>query len=492
MAPDGLAARFAETARRYPSRIALVTSSGRVTYRELLADAERLARALADPGTGSPVAITVSRTRASITAILGTILAGLPYAPVDAAYPDSRLRFMLDDLAAAIHIDGTGREPVIQRSEPAARDLRIHPDALYVLYTSGSTGVPKGCVVTHRNALSLFDSTSEQLFERSDEDVSAVLHSFAFDVSVWEIWSAWLHGGTCWLADEETVRNPDRLSAGLESHHVTRFCSTPSIFAYQASAVIRRGRELPALRSVIIGGEPVRVPDVARFLSSGCVPNGRVFNIYGITETTVFVTFRELSGTETLGPSGSTPIGLPIPSLRLSLRDERGDLVEPGLPGEIWISGGGVSAGYLNRPELTAERFVTDRDGVNWYRSGDLGRYDSGEYHYLGRRDRQVQLHGYRIELGEVEAALETLDGVEQAIAVIETRPATGLPALVVYVQARAAHGAVTGQEIKDQARLLLPPHEVPQTVHLVPHLPLNQHGKLDMAELRGLTANRA
>jgi amino acid adenylation domain-containing protein len=486
MASDGLAARFTQTASRYPARIALITSSGSVTYRELEADAQRLAQELTGTPASSPVAITVSRTRASITAILGTILAGLPYAPVDAAYPASRLRFMLDDLAAVIHIDGTGGEPVIHTSESMAEGPKIHPDAAYVLYTSGSTGVPKGCVVTHRNVLSLFEATPE-LYRPSRDDVSAVLHSLAFDVSVWEIWSAWLHGGTCWLADEETVRNPDRLSAGLETYQVTRFCSTPSIFAYQATAIARQGHVLPALRLVIIGGETIRLHDVARFLSCGCAPNVRVFNIYGITETTVFVTFRELSGTEIGGPSGSTPIGLPLPSLRLSVRGEQGDPVEPGLPGEIWIAGGGVAAGYLNRPELTAERFIEDEDGVRWYRSGDIGFYDGGEYRYLGRKDRQVQLHGYRIELGEVEAALETLDEVGMAIATIETRPVTGLPALVVYVKAVAP---VTTKKIKDLARLILPPQAVPQTVHLVPRLPLNQHGKLDMAELRGMTAN--
>jgi amino acid adenylation domain-containing protein len=489
MTPEGLAARFMETANRYPSHIALITSSRHVTYRELLADGQRLAQTLMGTGTDAPVAITVSRTRASITAVLGTVLAGLPYAPVDAAYPDSRLGFMLDDLAAAVHIDGTGSEPVIHRSESAAAGPRIHPDAVYVLYTSGSTGVPKGCVVTNHNVLSLFDATSE-LFQPSPDDVSAVLHSLAFDVSVWEIWSAWLHGGTCWLADADVARNPDHLAAGLQTHQVTRFCSTPSIFAYQASALARRERTFPRLRSVIIGGEAIRLPDVARFVSSRCAPNAKVFNIYGITETTVFVTFREVSGTETGGPAGSTPIGLPIPSLRLSLRGERGDPVEPGQPGEVWISGDGVSAGYLNRPELTAERFVSEDNGVIWYRSGDLGRYDGAEYHYLGRKDRQVQLHGYRVELGEVEAALETLDEVEQAIAAIETRPATGLPALVVYIKS-SADAAVTVKTVKDQARLLLPPQAVPQSVHLVPHLPLNQHGKLDMAELRGMIAKR-
>ena len=150
MAPDGLAARFTETARRYPKRIALSTSSGQVSYGELLAGARRVAHALAATGIDTPAAITVSRTRASVTAILGAILAGVPYAPVDAAYPENRLRFMLDDLAAAIHIDGTGSEPVIHRSDSPGRAQRIHPDAIYVLYTSGSTGVPKGCVVTHR------------------------------------------------------------------------------------------------------------------------------------------------------------------------------------------------------------------------------------------------------------------------------------------------------------------------------------------------------
>jgi amino acid adenylation domain-containing protein len=490
MAPDGLAARFTDTASRYPSRIALSTSSGQLSYGELLAGARRVAHALAATGIHTPAAITVSRTRASVTAILGAILAGVPYAPVDAAYPESRLRFMLDDLAAAIHIDGTGSEPVIHRSSSPARAQRIHPDAIYVLYTSGSTGVPKGCVVTHRNVLSLFDATRD-LFQPSHHDVSAVLHSLAFDFSVWEMWSSWLYGGTCWLADAEVVRDPDRLSAGLDAHQVTRLSATPSLFTYLAAALIRRGYVLPRLRSLVLGGEAVCLPDVARFLSSRCAPSVRVVNMYGITETTVHVTFRELSGTETGGRPGSTPIGLPIPSLRLSLRDEHGAPVQPGAPGELWVAGAGTCAGYLNRPELTAERFVADGHAVTWYRSGDLARYDGGEYHYLGRLDRQVQLRGHRIELGEVEAVLETFGEVEKAVAAVEARPATGRPVLVAYVKTSGAADAVTVKEIKAKARLMLPPQAVPQTVHLVPQLPLNQHGKLDMAELRAAVARR-
>jgi amino acid adenylation domain-containing protein len=490
MEPIGLAARFMSTASRNASRTALLTSSGEVTYGELLADAQRLANALMATGTDSPVAITVSRTRASVTAILGAILANLPYAPVDAAYPNSRLRFMLDDLAAAVHIDGTGAEPVIRRNKPSDSTRRVHPDAIYILYTSGSTGTPKGCIITHRNVLSLFDSTAG-LFLPSGSDVSAVLHSLGFDFSVWEIWSSWLYGGACWLADADALRDPARLSAGLENHQITRLSATPSLFGYLASAIARRNQVLPRLRSLVLGGEAVRLPDVGRFLTSGCAPNVKVVNMYGITETTVHVTFRELTGTETAGPSGSTPIGLPIPSLRMSLRDEFGKQVTPGAAGEIWISGEGVSAGYLNRPELTAEHFVKDDKGTTWYRSGDMARYNGAEYHYIGRRDRQVQLRGFRIELGEVEAVLESFDEVGKAITAIETRSATGLPSLVAYIKVNGDSDAMGVKEIKDKASHYLPPQAVPQTIHLVRRLPLSQNGKIDMAELRRMTAKR-
>jgi amino acid adenylation domain-containing protein len=486
----GLAARFVHTASRNASRTALLASGGKVTYGELLADARRFAQALMATGTDSPVAITVSRTRASVTAILGAILANVPYAPIDSAYPNSRLRFMLEDLAAAVHIDGTGAEPVIHRSEAIDGARRIHPEAIYILYTSGSTGTPKGCVVTHRNVLSLFDSTAD-LFLPSDNDVSAVLHSLAFDFSVWEIWSSWLYGGACWLADAKAVRDPQRLSAGLEDHRITRLSATPSLFAYLAAAITRRGQVLPGLRSLVLGGEAVRLPDVARFLTSGCAPNVRVVNMYGITETTVHVTFRELAGIETAGPSGSTPIGRPIPSLRMSLRDELGNHVAPGAAGEIWISGGGVSAGYLNRPELTGERFVKDDKGTTWYRSGDMARHDGAEYHYLGRKDRQVQLRGFRIELGEVEAVLESFDEIGKAIAAIETQPATGHPILVAYIKVNTGGKAMLARDIKEKASQHLPPQAVPQTIHLVRRLPLSQHGKIDMSELRRMTARR-
>jgi nonribosomal peptide synthetase DhbF len=359
-------------------------------------------------------------------------------------------------------------------------------DLAYVIYTSGSTGQPKGCLVTNANVLSLFAATTE-LFRPVSHDVCSVVHSLAFDFSVWELWSSWLHGGAAWLAGAEEVTDPEALLAGLAQHGVTRLSSTPSLFTHLVDWQRRDRAHLPGLRSVVLGGEPVRLGDVREFTASGLAPQAEVVNMYGITETTVHVTHLRVDVDELVAHPGTTPIGRPIPSLEVDLRDEAGRVVPAGTVGEMWIAGAGVCAGYLNRDEVTARKFIRDGSGRRWYRSGDLARRDGAGLHFVGRADRQVQLRGFRIELGEVEAAMDSLGGVARSVATVETRALTGHPVLVAYVCPRPGEPAPRPRRLRELAGHLLPPQAVPQVIRMVDHIPLTPNGKADLRALAAL-----
>jgi amino acid adenylation domain-containing protein len=482
-----LAERFIASAQDHSSMTALVADGRSLTYGELLAAAEDCAdriRAAATAKARSAVSITVARNQASVIGILGALLSGRPYVPIDGTYPRARQEYMRADSGAVVHIDATGEKPVISPLPAVSRGVRVDPDTVYVLYTSGSSGEPKGCMVTNRNVLSLFDSTAP-LFRPDGTDVVSILHSLAFDFSVWELWSALLYGGVAWLAPYDVVRDPDSLVTELSRRGVNRLSVTPSLFSYLVSALRRGEHALPQLRSVVLGGEPIRLADVELFKCSDRAPHASVINMYGITETTVHVTYREISPNEGIDERGTTPIGNPIPSLRLSLRDSNGEEVIPGQSGELWIAGDGVCAGYLNRPELSASLFVTDASGCRWYKSGDTAVYQATEYCYVGRMDRQVQLRGHRIELGEVEAVIETLEGVIQAVATVEERAATGQPMLIAYVRMSGCPISGADMEIIGQLRAVLPPQSVPHRIRLVADIPRNTNGKIDMAALR-------
>jgi nonribosomal peptide synthetase DhbF len=480
-----LAAAFERSVSDHPNAVALVHADGRFTYRELHDAATRCAGEIdrhAPSGT-APVAVTVARTAASVIGVLGTVLSGRPYVPIDSAYPLRRREFMLADCAAPVMVDGTGAQPSVRARQPD-RPTPRYPDQLaYVIYTSGSTGRPKGCMVTNANVLSLFEATRE-LFHAVQRDVSSVIHSLAFDFSVWELWSAWLYGGAAWLVSAEEVTDPQRLLAGLARHGVTRLSSTPSLFTHLVGQLRKGDIRLPALRSVVLGGEPMSLADVRDFSTSGRAPHAEVVNMYGITETTVHVTYLRVDVDGLPVVAGTTPIGLPIPSLDIELRDGAGHPVPAGAVGEMWIAGAGVCAGYLNRDDMTRERFAVDGAGRRWYRSGDLASRDGAGFHYVGRVDRQVQLRGFRIELGEVEAALDGLAGVERSVAVVETRALTGQPVLVAYVCLRQGAPATVSSHLRERAGRLLPPQAVPQIIRVVDRMPLTPNGKVDLRAL--------
>lgn len=426
-APAALPALFEEQVRRRPSAPALTCGDTTLSYGELNARANRLARLLVARGAGPErlVALVLRRSADLVVAVLAVLKSGAGYLPLDPAHPEERVRQVLADAAPVLVVTD---EPlavpdpqiVLDGTDPAAGypaddlGLTVDPDSVaYVIYTSGSTGAPKGVVVSHHNVGRLLAVTDGR-FGFGDDDVHTLFHSYAFDVSVWELWTALGRGGRLVVVPDDVARSPRELLELLAREQVTALSQTPSAF-YQlmrAESETEPGG-LPALRVVVFAGEALEFSRIRSWHGPG---RPKLVNMYGITETTVHSTYAELTDPdETAGV-----IGTALPDLQLHLLDHALRPVPPGCPGEIHVAGPGVTRGYLGRPGLTASRFVADpfgAPGARMYRSGDLARRRSdGTLEYLGRTDHQVKVRGYRIEPGEVEQVLERHPAVERAV----------------------------------------------------------------------------
>ncbi|HSU80949.1 MAG TPA: amino acid adenylation domain-containing protein, partial [Thermoanaerobaculia bacterium] len=378
-----LHALFSARAAAQPGAVALVCGDERLTYGELEARASQLARYLASRGVvpGDLVGLCLERSLDLVVAILGVLKSGGAYLPLDPDTPSSRLKLILEDSRAALLLtqerlldrlpaSAAGvicldREAThIGQESPASWAARISPDALaYVIYTSGSTGTPKGVLISHANVTRLLTATAPWLgFDGTD--VWTLFHSYAFDFSVWEIWGALLHGGRLVIVPYWVSRSPADFHALLVRERVTVLNQTPSAFRQLAwiDEELAGGKGAPgelALRYVIFGGEALELQSLASWFERHGDARPRLVNMYGITETTVHVTYREISRGDLQAARGSV-IGRPIPDLTLHVLDRRGRLQPVGLPGEIHVGGAGLAQGYLGRPELTAERFVPD------------------------------------------------------------------------------------------------------------------------------------
>ncbi|WP_344516021.1 amino acid adenylation domain-containing protein, partial [Dactylosporangium maewongense] len=465
---------FVAQVARTPDAPAVVHGGVAVSYRELDARANRLARLLVACGVcpESVVGVRLPRGVDLIVALLAVWKAGGAYLPIDPALPAERVALMVADAAAVCVVDDAAAESM----SDAPFGVRVGVDcAAYVMFTSGSTGTPKGVVATHRNVVSLFSAT-QSLFDFGAGDVWSWFHSFAFDFSVWELWGALLHGGRVVVVPFEVSRSPEEFWDLLERERVTVLSQTPSAF-YQLVAAAE-GRELGgSLRTVVFGGEALDLGRLGPWWEGR--PDGpRLVNMYGITETTVHVTHRSL----VVGESGDSAIGRGLAGLRTYVLDGRLRPVPPGVVGELYVAGGQVARGYLNRCGLTAGRFVADPfdgGGGRLYRTGDVVRWTAdGDLVFVGRADEQVKIRGFRIELGEIEAVLAACSGVAQ-VAVVAREDIPGDRRLVAYVV-----GAVDGATLKAHAAERLPDYMVPAAFVALDALPLTPNGKLDRKSL--------
>ncbi|MDQ0758947.1 amino acid adenylation domain-containing protein [Streptomyces canus] len=491
-------------ARLTPDRIAVTAPEGRLTYGELDAGAQDVADALraADVGPGTLVGLACAPGTALIVGMLGILKAGGCYVPIDPAYPDERVAFLLSDSGTktvvadaqgARRLAGSGVDTVHvgdplprprETDGPRTGRAPTPHDLAYVIYTSGSTGVPKGVLVEHRNVTALFDAAAE--FGFVEQDTWTLFHSASFDFSVWEIWGALLHGGRLVVVPRAAMRAPRELLRLLVEEQVTVLSQTPSAFRQlltdEAGALPSDSR----LRLICLGGERLDVGLLSTWLERHEQSGPALVNMYGITETTVHVTRHKLSAVDLRRPDAS-PIGTPLPGMRISLRDASGAEVPDGTPGEVYVLGTGVARGYLNRPELDTERFTGEGD-ARAYRSGDLAvRTDDGSLTYLGRIDAQIKVRGYRIEPYEIETALALHPDVAEALVGTE-QLADGDSRLVAAVRLADSAREQTGNEagadlwLRDHAAAHLPAHLRPARYRFVDRLPLTPQGKSDRA----------
>ncbi|TWH51405.1 amino acid adenylation domain-containing protein [Dulcicalothrix desertica] len=428
---------FSQQAAKRPKNTALVYGKETLTYQELDERANQLANYLISLGVKpeSRVGLWVARSFDTVIGILAILKAGATYVPFDPEYPRERVAYMLEDSEISVLLTQVEFEhqlpphPAIKvfidSCEAASQqnsenpEVSVTPDnAAYVIYTSGSTGKPKGVVVTHRNVVRLMLATA-QWFRFNEKDVWTLFHSHAFDFSVWEIWGALFFGGRLVIVPYLVSRSPEDFYNLLCDARVTVLNQTPSAFRQlmQAEEIERRESELN-LRYVIFGGEALDLPSLEPWFERHDENFPLLVNMYGITETTVHVTYRPIRLRDVKKRLGSV-IGKAIPDLCLYILDHNHQPVPTGVVGEIYVGGAGISRGYLNRPQLTAERMVVNpvnTEGERLYKTGDLARYlANGEIEYLGRNDHQVKIRGFRLELGEIEAVLQRHPGVREA-----------------------------------------------------------------------------
>ncbi|MDM0030596.1 amino acid adenylation domain-containing protein [Variovorax sp. J22P271] len=482
---------FARQVALRPGAVAIRTEKQAVSYIELDAAAERVCCLLLERGIepGMTVSIAIPRTPSYIASLLGVLKAGAAYLPVDPAWPPTRVAAVIDTAAAALLVVGE-RAPLPElphvprmvlsedifnpgKSSAAAPPQRRRPvsgaDVAYVCFTSGSSGTPKGALIPHRGVVSL---VLDQNYAHFSERTVTLHHtSPGFDVAAAEIWTPLLNGGTCVLLSGELV-SIGRIGAAIRAGNVNTMFITTSLF----NVIVDTSVEiLERLTSVFIGGE-AQSPRHVR-TASARLPNVEIMNLYGPTEASVTTTFFPL---DKLAPKAkNVPIGRSIRHREILLVGANGTIAQPGEAGEIWIAGPGLALGYVNRPDLTAERFVCAALGSSetrtFYRTGDLGQFNNeGDLEFVGRLDNQVKLNGYRIEVGEIERALTMHACIRQAAVVAQgVDLARKLKAVLV----------TTAWPLEDVGEFLaevLPKYMIPAEYRRVQELPRNSSGKVD------------
>ncbi|KYC42747.1 hypothetical protein WA1_15530, partial [Scytonema hofmannii PCC 7110] len=490
---------FEEQVERTPNAVAVVFEDQQLTYQQLNSRVNQLAHYLHSLGVEADmlVGICVERSLEMVVGLLGILKAGGAYVPLDPDYPTDRLAYMLNDSQVSVLL--TQEKCLTSLPEHTARVICLDRDwkdisteskdnpvtgsttdnLAYVIYTSGSTGQPKGTLVTHSNVVRLFAAT-DSWYHFNQDDVWTLFHSYAFDFSVWEIWGALLYGGRLVVVPYLVTRSPELFYKLLCQEQVTILNQTPSAFRQliQAEQSIAKKSDLN-LRLVIFGGEALEIKSLQPWFERHGDQLPQLVNMYGITETTVHVTYRPLSKTDLNGTASA--IGRPIPDLQVYLLNEHLQPVPIGVTGEMYVGGAGVTRGYLNRPELTAQRFISNPfDNLKLlYKTGDLARYlPNGELEYLGRIDNQVKIRGFRIELGEIEALLASHPDIWESVVVLRSDE-TGDKRLVAYVVSKTEQ-FLSSAELRRFLINKLPSYMVPSAFVQLEALPLTANGKVD------------
>ncbi|CAA9306984.1 MAG: Polyketide synthase modules and related proteins, partial [uncultured Gemmatimonadetes bacterium] len=493
---------FQAQVERTPDAEAVAFEGERLTYAELNARANRLAHHLRSLGVGpdARVAVCVERSAELVVALLAVMKSGGAYVPLDPGHPAERLEYMLADSAPVAvltqkhlrdRIENTG-VPVLEldadrpewaeqpATDPAIAEL-TPAHLAYVIYTSGSTGRPKGVAVPHRGVVNLLRSMRETVGMEASDRLLAVT-TYAFDISVLEIFLPLLHGAGTIMLPRERAADPAALAEAIRAYAPTVMQATPATWRMLVSAEWEGAPEMRAL----CGGEALPA-DLASAVRSRV---GGLWNVYGPTETTIWSTTEPVRGGSAGTLGAQVPIGRPVANTRVYVLDAAGEPVPVGVAGELYIGGDGVVRGYLGRPEQTAERFVADPFGgdvgARLYRTGDLARWrPDGTMEFLGRTDFQVKVRGFRIELGEIEARLAEHVDVREAI-VLAREDVPGDVRLVAYwtPASPASAGPAVSEALRAHLSTVLPEYMVPAAYVPLETLPLTPNGKIDRKAL--------
>lgn len=482
-----------------------------LTYRQLDEKANRLAHYLRSfsitPDT--LVGICLDRSTDMVVAILAVLKSGAAYVPLDAGYPQDRLDYIVGDSQMTLLITDSALVPSLNTFDGKVTTIALNSpdvtqavsqqpcvrpgmlpnatanDLAYIIYTSGSTGQPKGVMVEHRNVTRLMQ-VADNDFDFSANDVWTLFHSFAFDFSVWEIWGALANGARLVVVPKVVAQSTEEFYQLMVREQVTVLNQTPTAFEQICRVDQRQPRPL-ALRYVIFGGEALKLESLRQWVNDHGDQQPALVNMYGITETTVHVTYRNITQADIETGRGS-PIGYPLSDLRIYILDQHLRPLPTGCRGEIFVTGGGVTRGYLHKPELTEQRFIQSpfADGEVLYRTGDIGRYlPGGDVDYVGRADNQVKIRGYRIELGEIEHQLMLIDGVGSALVTVHNQSS-----LLAYVTPQEPRHADTSEQaafiaqLRDALGKTLPEHMRPGLFVVLEAFPLTAHGKIDTRAL--------
>ena len=483
---------FEEQVRKYPEKIAITYEDENYTYKEVDNLANRIANTLLKKGIQKRdiVGILIEKGAKAIITALGILKAGGVYMPLDPGYPIERLEFMIEDSQASYVImnhENYGiliKDKCIDWSKDIIEDISRPEVALeeetpaYIIYTSGTTGKPKGAMISHKNVVRLFFN-DQCIYDFTEEDIWVMFHSFSFDFSVWEMYGALLYGGRLIIISKDFARDTYKFVKMLESEKVTVLNQTPSAFnSLSLQLELEPNTELK-VRYLIFGGEKLHPAVLKSFHNS--YPECRIINMYGITETTVHVSYKEISDEEI--KTNVSDIGVPIPTLGILLADSRLKPVPKGMQGEILVWGEGVCLGYIRRPELTEKKFIQYQCNgreVYTYRSGDTGRYIEGGLEYIGRIDHQVKIRGHRIELGEIKNAILKNDKIEDCIILVD-ETADQEKYVVAYYQKKKE---IDVHKLRRFLEDYLPEYMMPAYFIEIQEIPLNQNGKVDRKAL--------
>ncbi len=499
---------FEEQVQQTPDAIAIIFEDQQLTYSELDDRANQLAHHLQSLGVEKEVKVglCVERSLEMVLGILGILKAGGVYVPLDPAYPQERLAFMLQDartevlltqqnLVKTLPVEAINQTKVVcldtdweniclRQGEVIPLNATRDENLAYVIYTSGSTGQPKGTLVSHKNVVRLFQAT-QSWHHFNKQDVFPLFHSYAFDFSVWEIWGALLYGGRLVIVPHWLSRSPEDFYKFLYTQQVTVLNQTPSAFRQliRAEESLGTAKELN-LRLVIFGGEALEIEYLRPWFERHGDQFPQLFNMYGITETTVHVTYCRVRMTD-LEAGSRNIIGRPIPDLQVYILDQYQQQVPIGVKGEMYVGGEGVTRGYLNQPSLTALKFVPHPfSDKRLYKSGDLARYlANGNLEYLGRIDHQVKIRGFRVELGEIENTLAKHPSVQESVVVVRSTE-LGDNQLIGYVIPDKQQ-AVTLSDLRNFLLKKIPEYMIPSTFVFLEALPLTANGKVNVQALK-------